>query len=616
MCGINGIFAYHPSSGLPNSSELLRTRDHMTNRGPDDAGEWWSEDRRLGLGHRRLSILDLSTRGRQPMESACGRYVVVFNGEIYNYPELRRTLEAEGRTFRSDSDTEVLLHLFALRGEDLVHALRGMFAFAIYDRTADRLVLARDPYGIKPLYYADDGWTCRFASQVKALMAGGKVSADPDPAGVVGFYLWGSVPEPYTLYNEVRAVPAGCTVTIDSIGPHAPRQFCSVSDLFAQGEAMPVAAAEIDQVVQNAALASVEAHLLADVEVGLFLSAGVDSGALLGLMTDAGASKIQAITLSFAEFSGTSEDEAPIAAQIAQHYGAEHVIRLVDETEFRQDLPAILESMDQPSIDGINTWFVAKASSEAGLKVALSGVGGDEVFAGYPSFTDIPRWVRRMRLPSAVPGAGAIGRRLLQAINAGRDNPKLVGLPEYGGSYAGAYLLRRGLFMPWELGELLGDPEFAAEGWRRLNPLRTLRQTAVPPGMKSPTSRIAALESTHYMRNQLLRDSDWAGMAHSLEIRTPLVDIELLRKVAPIAPLLTGRRGKTALAGAPSSPLPTAIADRAKTGFGVPTGGWLTNVAGNQAVAGLSKGTASRDWAEFVISAAHVAMPSRSRAAA
>lgn len=615
MCGINGIFAYHPSSGLPNSKELLATRDHMRNRGRDDAGEWWSDDRRLGLGHRRLSILDLSARGRQPMESACGRYIVVFNGEIYNYPELRRSLEAEGRNFRSDTDTEVLLHLFEMRGEALVHELRGMFAFAIYDRAAERLFLARDPYGIKPLYYADDGWTCRFASQVKALMAGGNVSADPDPAGVVGFYLWGSVPEPHTLYNEIRAVPAGCTVTIDAIGPHAPRSYCSVPELFAQGDAEQASVVEIDHIVREATRESVGAHLLGDVEVGLFLSAGVDSGALLGLMRDAGAEKIRAITLSFAEFAGSPEDEAPIAAEIARHYGAEHLTRVVDEAEFQQDLPSILESMDQPSIDGVNTWFVAKAAREAGLKVALSGVGGDEVLAGYPSFADIPRWVGRLQLPSAIPGVGAIGRRLLQAWGASRENPKLAGLPQYGGSYEGAYLLRRGLFMPWEIGETLGDAGFAAEGWRRLHPIQKLRAT-LQPSMRSASSRVGALESAHYMRNTLLRDADWAGMAHSLEIRTPLVDVELLRNLARVTPLLSGRRGKTALARSPSSPLPPVISNRAKTGFGVPTGAWLAKVAGHYAVGHASKGTASRKWAQYVMGAGQPIVPRNSQMAA
>jgi len=211
MCGINGIFAYHYAANAIDRAELVRTRDHMAARGPDGMGEWIAEDGRVAFGHRRLAIIDLSDAGAQPMVSADGKLIVTFNGEIYNYRELRAGLEASGHVFRSQSDTEVLLHLYAQKGEAMVHDLRGMFAFAVWDAERRRLFLARDPYGIKPLYYADDGWTFRFASQVKALRAGGKIDRDLEPAGQVGFYLFGSVPEPFTTYREIRSLPAGTT---------------------------------------------------------------------------------------------------------------------------------------------------------------------------------------------------------------------------------------------------------------------------------------------------------------------------------------------------------------------------------------------------------------------
>ena len=209
MCGINGIFAYRGAASPPREMELISTRDAMRARGPDGCGSWWSRDRRCALGHRRLSILDLSDRAAQPMLSDDRRLAIVFNGEIYNYPELRTELEAGGVRFRSNSDTEALLHLYARYGQNAVHKLRGMFAFAIWDDQENSLFLARDPYGIKPLYFADDGSTVRFASQVKALLAGGRISQDLEPAGVVGFYLFGSVPEPFTFYRDIRMLPAG-----------------------------------------------------------------------------------------------------------------------------------------------------------------------------------------------------------------------------------------------------------------------------------------------------------------------------------------------------------------------------------------------------------------------
>src|SRR6476660_7666483 len=212
MCGIAGIYAYHYAANSVERAELCKIRDHMAARGPDGVGEWFSVDGRVGFGHRRLSIIDLSSAAAQPMASADGKLVVTYNGETFNHRELRAQLEARGRTFRSQSDTEVLLHLYAEKGADMVHDLRGMFAFAIWDAERRSLFLARDPYGIKPLYYADDGWTFRFASQVKALLTGGGVGLDPEPAGQVGFYLFGSVPEPFTTYRAIRALPAGATL--------------------------------------------------------------------------------------------------------------------------------------------------------------------------------------------------------------------------------------------------------------------------------------------------------------------------------------------------------------------------------------------------------------------
>src|SRR5215471_8543860 len=233
MCGIAGIYAYHYAANGVDRLELRRIRDHMAARGPDGFGDWYSDDARVGLGHRRLSILDLSDRSAQPMLSADGRLAVTFNGEIYNYPALRAELEAGGTRFRTTSDTEALLHLYARYGAEMVHRLRGMFAFAIWDEARRGVLLARDPYGIKPLYTANDGWTFRFASQVKALLAGRRVSRDPEPAGAVGFELFGNVPEPFTLYRDIRALPAGHTQWVDTGGPREPKSFANLATLLA-----------------------------------------------------------------------------------------------------------------------------------------------------------------------------------------------------------------------------------------------------------------------------------------------------------------------------------------------------------------------------------------------
>jgi asparagine synthase (glutamine-hydrolysing) len=608
MCGINGIVAYHSASGAPEESELLATRDAMRTRGPDGSGAWWSVDRHCGLGHRRLSIIDLSDRASQPMTSGDGRFVVVFNGEIYNYPQLRTELETDGARFRTTSDTEVLLHLYARHGVEVVHRLRGMFAFAIWDQARHGLFLARDPYGIKPLCTANDGWTFRFASQVKALVAGGNISRVPEPAGIVGFHLFGSVPEPFTFYRDVRALPAGHTQWVDAAGAREPKPFANLAEVLANGAANPTPAAELPERMRAGVLDSVRAHLLADVEVGVFLSGGVDSGALLGTMRDAGQHEIRAVTLAFEEFRGTSEDEAPLAARVCEYYGAHHIVRRLKEREFVEDLPAIFEAMDQPSIDGVNAWFVSKAAKEAGLKVALSGLGGDEILGSYPSFLDLPRWRRRFGPFAAVPGLGLLARTLIRAMAPAfsKARPKALGILEHSDSWAGIYLLRRGMFLPHELPKVM-DPTIVHEGLRRLKPLRLLA-ASLAPDPRSDNGRVCVLESAHYMRNQLLRDSDWAGMAHSVEIRVPLVDFKLLTALASAIPTLTPGAGKAALAKAPTVPLSDEIVTRAKTGFGVPISGWMRTAAGalEPTMGSLpeSKGLVSRRWSRAVLHSA------------
>lgn len=275
MCGLNGIFAYCSGAPTPAPEEVVAVRDTMANRGPDGAGLWASEDGRCVLGHRRLSILDLSDRALQPMTSRSGRYTIVHNGEIYNYPELRAGALAAGRTLVTTSDTEILLDLFEQRGPAMLDELRGMFAFAIWDNVARSLFLARDAFGIKPLFVSDKNGTFRFASQVRALRAGGGISDEKDPAGVVGFMLLGSVPEPFTWYADIASLPAGHCMTVDARGA-IQRRWADAGQILASGKRENVDHAVALRRANDAVRASIKAHLLADIPVGLFLSAGIE----------------------------------------------------------------------------------------------------------------------------------------------------------------------------------------------------------------------------------------------------------------------------------------------------------------------------------------------------
>jgi asparagine synthase (glutamine-hydrolysing) len=568
MCGVAAIFVYHYAASNVDRDELRAIRDHMRARGPDGAGEWFSDDGHVALGHRRLSIIDLSDGAAQPMASADGMLRISYNGEIYNYRELRARMESCGVRFRTQSDTEVLLAMYEHHGERMFEHLRGMYALALWDARKGAMLLARDPYGIKPLYINDDGWTVRVASQVRALLASPRVSRAPEPAGQVGFFLFGSVPEPWTLYQQIRAVPSGCYQWVGETGPREPVRHFDLAKCVTDGSSR-LHDDEFDAAIRD----SVRAHLVADVPVGLFLSAGIDSGALASHL---GAIRVEptiAATVTFDEFQGSAEDEAPLAAQIASRYSLRHVVRRVAREEFVEDLPRILDAMDQPSIDGINTWFVAKACREQGLKVALSGVGADELLGGYDSFRDIPQWVRATRWARVLPGLGTASRVLVAPLLArSGTSPKAAGMLELGTTFAGAYLLRRGLFMPWELPRVL-PRDSCVEGLRRLQWKKLVgsRTAGALPG----EVRVLLLESQLYLRNQLLRDCDWASMAHGLEVRTPYVDATL---AARIGPLLAGPRageGKRRLAESSSPPLPAAIVDRRKTGFSTPIRGWL-----------------------------------------
>ncbi len=599
MCGIAGIHAYLDVAPRVDRAELVRVNDRMAARGPDGNGIWIADDRRTGFAHQRLAIIDLSEAGAQPMHSACGRYTITFNGEIYNYRELREELARRGHAFRSGSDTEVLLQLYADCGADMVKKLRGMFAFGLWDAKERTLLLARDPLGIKPLYWSDDGWTVRFASQAKALLAGGRVGRDPDAAGIVGFHLFGSVPEPFTVWREVHALPAGTTLVVDAAGPRAPTRYYDVAEALAERAGTGRGEGDARRLLSDAMRDSVQHHLVADVPVAVFLSAGLDSGALLGTMSALGAQSVLAVTLAFAEFKGQAVDEAPLASEVARRYGARHIVRTVARAEFESDLSAILDAMDLPTIDGINTWFVAKAAHEAGIKVALSGLGADECFGGYPSFTDVPRSVHWLRPLSAIPGLGRLVRRGLSAAMAAgvRLPPKAAGLVQYGGDWAGAYLLRRSVYMPWELDELL-DPALVADGLRRLAPLSHIAAALHGARPLGDFDRVSALETALYMRNQLLRDADWAGMAHGVEIRVPYVDPCFLAALPP-GDVLARLNAKDAVAELLQPPLPTAVRERRKTGFVTPVGRWLREAAGTPAEGGgpVDFSAASRSWA-------------------
>ncbi|HWV45869.1 MAG TPA: asparagine synthase (glutamine-hydrolyzing) [Nitrospira sp.] len=589
MCGIAGYCSFEAGDLLGKEIQQ-KILDLMKTRGPDGSGVWTDAGDRVTLLHRRLAIQDLSETGAQPMLSDDGRLAITFNGEIYNVAELRRWVP--DYPFKGTSDTEVLLAIYQKFGQQMLKYLRGMYAFAIWDDRNQGLFLARDAYGIKPLYLATTPHGLWFCSQVKPLLEVPGVDLSPEPAAHAGFFLWGSVPEPYTLYRGIRSLRSGHSLWLQRGGEPKDIQFASIAELMAQSAPLSPGQSESER-LQDALRESVRAHFVADTPVAVFLSAGLDSSTILGVAAGSFCpANLNCLTLGFDAFQNTGCDERAEATHIASHYGVPQHIQVVTQADFEAQSTHFLEAMDQPTIDGINTYFVARMARDAGFKVALSGIGGDELFGGYGSFRQIPQMMNLARAMGGSRRAGRFFREHTEPLFQRVTSPKYAGVLEYGRRIEGAYLLRRSLFMPWELSKVL-DADLADAGLAELE--RAECEDAELEKLKGlPLHlQISFLESTRYMRNQLLRDADWAGMAHSLEIRTPLVDQFLLKQLSP---LLSSKHPPTKLemAATPNKPLPQSVLHRKKTGFSVPVREWLTSSLADKPERGL------RSWAKFV----------------
>lgn len=599
MCGLVAAYRYRPDAPPIKAAAIIQARDMMAHRGPDGAGLWASADGRAILGHRRLAIIDPLPRGAQPMTDDEAALTIVFNGEIYNCRELRQELSALGSTFRTATDTEVVLHVYRRFGVDGLSRLRGMFAFALWDERRQGLLLARDGLGIKPLYVFDIGGMVAAASEFRALrsLLPEGASRRPDMAGHVGFFLYGWIPEPFSPLAEIRVLPAGSWRWTDPSGTRSGRFFDIVDAITAaeaDADTRPAARFEESlEALRDGIGDSVARHLIADVPVSLFLSAGADSAVIASLARDATDGPLAAITLGADRFRGTPDDEVPGAADTARSLALTHHVHWLTGNDFSGNREHLLAAMDVPTIDGVNGFFVAKATAEHGFKVALSGLGGDELLGGYPSFRQIPALVAALGPAARIPGLGRGLRMATRRLIARFTSPKYASVLELAGSYPGAYQLRRGLFLPWEL-EGWADAADLADALERLRAETGFDKRY--DGIRSPFLRVLALETELYMRGQLLRDSDWAGMAFALEIRPPLVDTVLFRAAVRLIAAMTPPPTKADLGRVVGSTAHRA-ALRRKTGFSLPIRSWMME-SGDPAGSGAERGL--RGWSRIV----------------
>ncbi len=557
MCGIAGLI------GASYSVDRLEQISHrmqmaIDHRGPDDRGIYLAPDGNAALIHTRLSILDLSPAGHQPMVSPDRRYFISFNGEIYNFRQLRSDLEQRGDRFESQTDTEVILKLYQRYGAACVNHLRGMFAFAIWDTQTQTAFLARDPLGIKPLYYWRSGSMLLFASELKAILASGLPSIELSIEGLYGYLLTGSVPEPHTLIENVQTLPAGHSL-IWQQGDLTQQQYWQI-----QFQSEDVDQIEAIDRVRSALIDSIDHHFVSDVPVGVFLSGGIDSSAVLALSRQIQTGTLRTYSIAFEE---AEFNEGALAHQVAQHFATEHTECTITASTARSLLPKFLSAIDQPSIDGFNTFCVSHLAQSNGAKVVLSGLGGDELFNGYGSFQTIPKMMRWGASAQAFKPLNTLVGAGLEQLSRSNRVRRIGDFLQQPASAFNAYRSFRGIFTHAEASAIAAQylPD-------RSRPLRLIDQS-IPP-QPSVLDAVSWLELSGYMRNQLLRDSDVMSMAWGLELRVPFVDSVLVDTIATIPSALRLMPGKQLLVQAVPE-IPKWVWNRPKRGFAFPFQTWM-----------------------------------------
>lgn len=565
MCGITGVVSKEGIDSIHSAIQRMNRR--IQHRGPDGEGKFFQEH--VGLGHRRLSIIDLSAAGNQPMFSADKRYVIVFNGEIYNYKELRKELQ-DRFSFQTNSDTEVILAAYDRWGPTCVNRLVGMFAFTIYDQVDRKLFIVRDRLGVKPLYYFNKFSFLAFASEIRSLMSLEEVPSTMDLGSLTSFLQYQTVFAPGTIIKDIRMFPAGhyASIAVEDIleGNNLSTYFRPYWSLDETRENEEMSYSKIKATVRELLFQAVERRLVADVDFGAFLSGGIDSSIVVGAMAKFSSSPVNTFNVYFNE---KQYDEDVYASLVASKYKTTHHKVLVTPLDLLENVQEGLDYMDFPTGDGINTYVVSKATRAQGIKMALTGLGGDELFAGYPSFTRIsklhqfrffwklPQPVRRGLGGFLIPPIPFVVRQKLKQLTA---------LPFF--DLDKIYLLTR---------EVLSTAALAAliPGYQPGNGMLSSREKEAKNFLLSSISR---KEIKYYLENVLLRDSDQFSMAAGLELRVPFMDHQLVEYILGIPDQFKyPSTPKRLLVEAADDLIPSAIVNRPKMGFVFPWDKWLKN---------------------------------------
>lgn len=566
MCGFIASFGQNI-----NHKGLKIAFNHLRRRGPDDEGIW--KNGNIFLGSRRLAIFDLHNRSNQPMTSICDRYILVFNGAIYNYLELRDYLLNRGIKLKTTSDTEVIIELFVLEGAKMLNRLQGMFSFVIWDKQTKEAFAARDPYGIKPLYigYNSDGII--LASQVKTLLSTNLISKEKDFSSQFCFFQLGFVIEPRTWFKNIKSLKSGHYIIIKNNKITYEKNWINLQNFWVQADQnkKKIQKKNLRNIIYEELTASVNKHLVADVPVGIFLSSGMDSSLLASIVSKNSKKNITAITVLFEDFKNSDYDETLNAKKIAQKLGLKHFIFTVTKDDFFKDFPNIVEAMDQPSIDGINVWYASKAAAKLKLKVVFSGLGGDEMFFGYKHFKNIPLIHKYFVFFKKIPFFKIFSKVFFKLYSYIKNDDRWLEVTESSKSIFKLWFLKRIIFTKKYILKNFFFPqdENFLESYNEINSRENFYK------FDNPKIKLSYLESDYYMKNQLLRDSDWASMFHGVELRTPFVDIHLLSRLKNLMNAYSSSHDKEILKKSFNTILPKEFLQKRKTGFHTPIKNWI-----------------------------------------
>ena len=591
MCGISGIFNF--SKKPINANAIIKkVVDHQKKRGPDFNSIWESKDKLICFGHNRLSIIDLSVNANQPFISNDKNYVITFNGEIYNYLEIKKKLLEQKIKFKSNSDTEVIIESYKFWGIDFLNKLRGMFSFALYDIEQEKLILARDPFGIKPLYYSIKNGVFYFASEAKSLLFAPSISNEFSNVGLVSYYLWGNMQEPHTLYKDIKSLSKGTYKIIDCYGNHKTINYANIKDEIINLDNLKINNEnEADEYLKEIISETTKYHLIADVPTSFMLSSGIDSSVLVASADNK--NNCSAITLDF-ENNNKNLNESVLAKKTSIINSIPHKIELIKEIEIKNLIEIFFKKMDLPTNDGLNNFIFSHKANLNNIKVILSGVGGDEFFFGYPSFKRLPKI---KSIVSKLPNNKWLDLKFrnyfYKFLKKNKLNTKLSGLYGYGSSIDTAFLLQRALFLPHELNDFLASEQIKL-GLDELDIFENLKSDV--DGINDEKLKIMYLEIKYYLCSKLLKDCDWTSMSNSVEMRLPFIDWFFFKKLIPL--LKTNITiNKSKLAKIFASNLPNEIFKRKKTGFGLPYQSYLKLFGQNQ----LNYSHQIKDWSVFSV---------------